>query len=843
MARASNNKIKIGVHWKNTVSIEIPSSNSPRHPKLIELDPNIPLDDYISKICDDWKIPLSNSIHYALRYDDIHKFVIEQNRFQIPTGQVFYLSLSHENEVQDILKYLSSNDYQRYDSTILERLKLAGEDETFALEFVKQNGLQYLLKLFTDDGKLNNYENFTPNLLRSLHNVIINQRTISWDHLENIDKIIDQLICGINASKLFCRHSSVAMMILDSIISMESKYSLKIIQTLQISNLLDYCTKQHDIETQYYALALINIIMSKSDQTIRSSLVRAMSHTTVTTNLRELVQLIIIGDENSNNDSFTSTDTAIQSSRHLTRSSLIQQLCLLQRFYLNELYTNSMNTSPDRLDTKYRDMIAELRRSAFDTDLLLSDQSCQDLTTRLSSGNINESMTTSTFNPRRVEALQRDYERLGFQDLREPIKDFELIPPGILSLQSLFYFCIHQKNDFIRFVLENSCKTFQQQCPLVKSAIEITRILCRLFNIGIEPNRHQIHKDYFLLFYTITLFFEQAFARCLLLFNKTWKEMRACDVDFEVVSSVVYQQISQSLDDICLMNPSVNKTIIASYSPSKNQTIASPTTTKSTMNTSLTSVALQRFTFDYFSERLNANNYKDICRRRDEQELKREESIMRLPIVETLKERLRSHVQSLTRQARLKTMKKGQIFFTIESRSGAKKTKNRAMYWQLLDNEKHVQCSESPTTVMKENNTRDGSTTSLTRTTIPLENIKDVQCYIDQSRSGNLNNQERLPKIPRHSNANMSVTIVLQNDTTYTLLCENDYDMSCWSDGFNILFHKEMDSFYAREEMELLLNLLCQLQILELDNPSIILSQHSLPVPIRLPPTRPVSST
>lgn len=36
------------------------------------------------------------------------------------------------------------------------------------------------------------------------------------------------------------------------------------------------------------------------------------------------------------------------------------------------------------------------------------------------------------------------------------------------------------------------------------------------------------------------------------------------------------------------------------------------------------------------------------------------------------------------------------------------------MYWQLLDNEKHVQCSESPTT--KENNTRDSSITSLTRT-------------------------------------------------------------------------------------------------------------------------------
>ncbi|CAF5021925.1 unnamed protein product [Rotaria sp. Silwood1] len=78
MTRASNNKIKIGVHWKNSLLIDIPPSTSPRHPKLIELDPNIPLNDYISKICDDWKILLSNSIHYALRYDDTHKFVTEQ---------------------------------------------------------------------------------------------------------------------------------------------------------------------------------------------------------------------------------------------------------------------------------------------------------------------------------------------------------------------------------------------------------------------------------------------------------------------------------------------------------------------------------------------------------------------------------------------------------------------------------------------------------------------------------------------------------------------------------------------------------------------------------------------
>ncbi|CAF2516118.1 unnamed protein product [Rotaria sp. Silwood2] len=68
--------------------------------------------------------------------------------------------------------------------------------------------------------------------------------------------------------------------------------------------------------------------------------------------------------------------------------------------------------------------------------------------------------------------------------------------------------------------------------------------------------------------------------------------MRACDVDFQVVSSVVYQQISQSLDDIFLINSSttrINKTIISPYSSPKSQTLSS-SVIKSPMNTSLTSI-------------------------------------------------------------------------------------------------------------------------------------------------------------------------------------------------------------------------------------------------------------
>jgi hypothetical protein len=37
------------------------------------------------------------------------------------------------------------------------------------------------------------YENFTTNLLRSLHNTMTNQQAMHWDDLESIDIIIDQV--------------------------------------------------------------------------------------------------------------------------------------------------------------------------------------------------------------------------------------------------------------------------------------------------------------------------------------------------------------------------------------------------------------------------------------------------------------------------------------------------------------------------------------------------------------------------------------------------------------------------------------------------------------------------
>lgn len=137
-------------------------------------------------------------------------------------------------------------------------------------------------------------------------------------------------------------------------------------------------------------------------------------------------------------------------------------------------------------------------------------------------------------------------------------------------------------------------------------------------------------------------------------------------------------------------------------------------------------------------------------------------------------------------------MKQGETFMTIETRPGAKKAKSflfvekfssfsfenfrldRLMFWQLLDNEKNIQCSESST---KETNPRDsstGTTTSLARlmsqfdvflfvsifrrfflfsfsSSVPVEAIRDVQCTAEQSRNGSLIHlSERVPKSIRN---------------------------------------------------------------------------------------------
>lgn len=278
------------------------------------------------------------------------------------------------------------------------------------------------------------------------------------------------------------------------------------------------------------------------------------------------------------------------------------------------------------------------------------------------------------------------------------------------------------------------------------------------------------------------------------------------------MSSVVQQQISQSLDDISLINASSssfhNRTLVSPHTSSINLSTLSPIA-KSGMNFSFNSTVLQRFTFDYFSERLNINNYKDICRRRDESEVKREELLMKSPIVEYWQmagwitgraTRFLFDFLARSENAYDRTLNCGldrhdcnswrKVKCSWRSKLGLvrRSTKvsrahgfdqifslmftciDRLMYWQLLDNEKHIQCSESSSTSAKETNTRDSSTTtttSLTRTMsrsrsnsfysethgsclVPLESIKEVQCHFDQSRSSLANPSERGPKMSRH---------------------------------------------------------------------------------------------
>lgn len=77
--------------------------------------------------------------------------------------------------------------------------------------------------------------------------------------------------------------------------------------------------------------------------------------------------------------------------------------------------------------------------------------------------------------------------------------------------------------------------------------MELVRILCDLLKIG-EPPSEQGATLLQPLFFTHDHPFEECFCICIVLLNKTWKEMRATSEDFGKVASVVREQIVRALD-------------------------------------------------------------------------------------------------------------------------------------------------------------------------------------------------------------------------------------------------------------------------------------------------------
>uniref|UniRef100_A0A8C9TNF5 Engulfment and cell motility 2 n=1 Tax=Scleropages formosus TaxID=113540 RepID=A0A8C9TNF5_SCLFO len=349
-----------------------------------------------------------------------------------------------------------------------------------------------------------------------------------------------------------------SLAILESIVLNSHSLYQRVAQEITVGQLIAHLQVSNQ-EIQTYAIALINALFLKAPEDRRQ-----VSH-------------------------------IIRGNRPI-KAEMAHQLYVLQVLTFN-LLEERMMTKMDPSDQMQRDIIFELRRIAFDGD---SDPGGTE---------------------KRKAMYTKDYKMLGFTNHVNPAVDFTQTPPGMLALDNMLYLARLHQDTYIRIVLENSSREDKHECPFGRCAIELTRMLCEILQVGELPNEGC--NDYHPMFFTHDRAWEEFFCICIQLLNKTWKEMRATAEDFNKVMQVVREQITRAL-------------------------------------------AMKPTSLDQLKSKLRALSYSEILRLRQSERMSQDD-FQSPPIIE-LRERIQPEILELIKQQRLNRLCEGSCFRKVGNR-------------------------------------------------------------------------------------------------------------------------------------------------------------------------------
>ncbi|XP_038606183.1 engulfment and cell motility protein 2 isoform X2 [Tachyglossus aculeatus] len=411
----------------------------------------------------------------------------------------------------------------------------------------------------------------------------------------------------------------------------------------------------------------------------------------------------------------------------------------LRSIILNVLTFNlleeRMMTKMDPNDQAQRDVIFELRRIAFDAD---SDPGAVSGTER------------------RRAIYTKDYKMLGFTNHVNPALDFTQTPPGMLALDNMLYLAKAHQDTYVRIVLENSSREDKHECPFGRGAIELTKALCEILQVGELPNEGR--SDYHPMFFTHDRAFEELFAVCIQLLNKTWKEMRATAEDFNKVMQVVREQITRAL-------------------PSKPNSL------------------------DQLKSKLRGLGYAEILRLRQAERL-HQDDFQSAAIVE-LREKIQPEILELIKQQRLNRLCEGGRFRKV----GNRRRQERFWYCRLALNHKVLHYGDL-------DDRPDGEVTfEALQDKIPVADIKAIvtgkDCPHMREKSALKQNKELLE---------LAFSILYDPDETLNFIAPNKYEYCIWLDGLCALLGKEMGSELTKSDLDTLLSMEMKLRLLDLEN-------------------------
>uniref|UniRef100_A0A667XY45 Engulfment and cell motility 3 n=1 Tax=Myripristis murdjan TaxID=586833 RepID=A0A667XY45_9TELE len=615
---------------------------------------------------------------------------------------------------EDLYKGIQSSDSGvRCDS--LKQLASVSTDVTFAQEFISRDGHTLLVKIVEEANEAPVIMTHTLTSFMEL----MDHGIVSWENLSSV--FIKKIASFVNAKVGDASIQQVSLDILESMVLSSHSLFLQVKHEITLERLITHLQVTNQ-QIQTKAMALLMALLQTAGDADRQELFAFLTKK----NLRQYIYKNIIHSSGSVGD------------------EMAHYLYVLQSVTLNHLEPR-MRTPLDCYSPEQRDILHGLRQAAFETE---SDNS----------------LSTE----RRRSLCAKEFKKLGFSNNSNPGQDLVRTPPGLLALDTMFYFASRYPDAYSRFVLENSSREDKHECPFARSSIQLTLILCDILRIGEPPS--ETGSNYHPIFFSQDRLMDELFCVCIQLLNKTWKEMRATQEDFDKVMQVVREQITRTL---------------------------------STKPTSL----------ELFKNKVNALNYSEILKLRQTERLHQEETLA--PPVLELKERLKPELLELIRQQRLNRLCQGTLFRKISSR----RRQDKLWYCRLSPNHKvlHYGDVEEDT---------DNPPIETLQEKIPVADIKALLTGKDCPHM----KENKGKQTKEVLDLAFSITYDVE-EYSLNFIASSRTDFCLWTDGLSVLLGRDMSSESMRSELEILLSMEIKLRLLDLENVPIPDSAPPVPKP------------
>ncbi|XP_053459877.1 engulfment and cell motility protein 3 isoform X1 [Nycticebus coucang] len=730
------NVVKIAVQMRDAI------------PQLIQLDQAKPLAAVLKEVCDAWS--LTHSERYALQFADGHRrYITENNRAEIKNGSILCLSTAPDLQAEQLLGGLQSGSREGRREA-LRRLVLLASDMTFAREVISRDGLQRLGTIIEDGDDLG--EVLALGLRAFME--LMEHGVVSWETLSI--PFVKKVVSYVNMNLMDASVQPLALGLLESVTLSSHALGQLVKSEVPLDRLLVHLQVMNQ-QLQTKAMALLTALLQGAITEERKHMLDYLWQK----NLRQFIYKV---GRNGPGKSFPAPlpvspcsppqlailQNIIHSAAPLG-DEMAHHLYVLQALTLG-LLEQRMRTPLDPYSQEQREQLQALRQAAFEPE--------------------GESLGTGLSADRRRSLCAREFRKLGFSN-SNPAQDLERVPPGLLALDNMVYFSRHAPSAYSRFVLENSSREDKHECPFARSSVQLTVLLCELLHVG-DPCS-ETAQDFSPMFFGQDHSFHELFCVGIQLLNKTWKEMRATQEDFDKVMQVVREQLARTL-------------------------------------------ALKPTSLELFRTKVNALTYGEVLRLRQTERL-HQEGTLAPPILE-LREKLKPELLGLIRQQRLLRLCEGTLFRKISSR----RRQDKLWFCCLSPNHKVLQYGDV-----------DEGTDTPTPESLPEQlPVADIRALLTGKDCPHVREKGSGKQNKDLCELAFSVSYDRGEEEAHlNFIAPSKREFYLWTDGLSALLGSPMGSEQTRQDLEQLLTMETKLRLLELENVPI----PEQPPPIPPPPT------